>query len=155
VPSGKSETPRVPASVPGHRLRREALRIFAEKLEGTTLSPTGADNLLAKHGTIAEGLRAVRSHSARRRQSGRFTGEGVFGAEIGMLRQRWIAGATAAFQLCLAALFLDRIIPALGVTAAVQRLEVVLYIVAASFALLALACWWRAEREIATPRPWW
>ena len=147
MPSGRSETPRVPASVPGHRLRREALRILADKLEGSTLSSTGADNLLAKHGTIADSLRAVRSHSALRRQSGRFSGVALFGAEIGMLRQRWIAGAAAAFQLCLAALFLDRIIPALGVTAAVQRLEAVLYIIAASFALLALACWWRATRK--------
>ena len=142
-------------SVPGHRLRREALRILAQKLEGSTLSSTGADNLLAKHGTLADSLRAVRRHSARRRLSGRFSGTGVFDTEIGMLRFRWIAGAAAAFQLCLAALFLDRIIPALGVSAAVQRLEAVLFIIAASFALLALACWWRAEREIATPRPWW
>lgn len=147
MPFGKSETDHVPASVPGHRLRREALRILAEKLEGTTLSSTGADNLLAKRGTIAEGLRAVRSHSARRRQSGRFSGVALFGAEIGMLRQRWIAGAAAAFQLCLAALFLQRIGLAIGVGAGVQRLEAVLYIIASSFALLALACWWRATRE--------
>ena len=134
-------------SVPGHRLRRDALRIVAQKLEGSTLSATGADNLLAKHGTIADSLRAVRRHSARRRQSGRFSGVGVFDAEIGMLRLRWIAGAVAAFQLCLAALFLQSIGAAVGVSAGVQLLEVVLYIIASFFAMLALACWWRATRE--------
>ncbi len=131
-------------SVPGHRLRRDALRILAQKLEGTTLSSTGADNLLAKHATLADSLHAVRRERIRRRHSGRFSGVGVFGTEIGMLRLRWIAGAAAAFQLCLAALFLQTISSAIGVSAEVQLLEAVFYLAASSFALLALACWWRA-----------
>ena len=131
-------------SVPGHRLRRDALRILAQKLEGSTLSSTGADNLLAKYGTLADSLRAVRSHSAQRRQSGRFSGVGAIGAEIGILQVRWIARASAAFQLCLIALFLQRISPAIVVSAGVKLLETVLYVIASSFALLALACWWRA-----------
>lgn len=134
-------------SVPGHRLRREALRILAQKLEGTTLSSTGADNLLAKHATLVDSLRAVRSERIRRRHSGRFSGMGVLGTEIGMLQLPWIVRAVAAFQLCLAALFLQRIGSAIGVSAEVQLLEAVFYFAASSFALLALACCWRATRR--------
>lgn len=150
MPFGKLETSRVPMSVPGHRLRREALRILAHKLEGSTLSSTGADNLLAKYGTLADSLRAVRSHSARRRQSGRFGGVGVFGTEVGPLLPSWIVRGAAVLELCLAALFLKSITSGIDVSvwlhSPVDTIGV-LYLVASSFALLALVLWWRATRR--------
>jgi len=109
VPSGKSETTRAPTSAPGHRLRRDALRILAEKFEGRTLSSTGAENLLARYETLEDSLRAVRRLRTHGRRSGRFGVREVLGAEIGILQLRWMVRVVAVLQLCLVAMFLLRI----------------------------------------------
>jgi len=109
VPSGKSETPRAPTSAPGHRLRRDALRILAEKFEGRTLSSTGAENLLAKYETLEGSLRAVRRLRTQGRRSGQFSVREILGTEIGILQLRWMVRVVAVLQLCLVAMFLVRI----------------------------------------------
>ena len=96
-------------SVPGNRLRRESLRILAEKFEGRTLSSAGAQNLLAIYETLEGSLHAVRRLRAQGRRSGRFGVREVFGRGIGILRLRWMVEVVAVLQLCLVGMFLLRV----------------------------------------------
>jgi hypothetical protein len=108
VPSGS-----VPTSPPigtlGYRLRRDALRILAQKFEGRALSPMEAENLLANHQTLEGSLDALRRQKTNGRQSRRFGGEGQLGMEIGTLQPLWIVRVAALIELFLAGLFLHQI----------------------------------------------
>lgn len=151
VPSVKSEPAPTPVSAPGHRLRREALRLLAQKLEGATLSSTRAENLLAEYVTLEDSLRAVRAQMIRR-ASGKFGSVGELSAELPTFQPLWSVRAAAAFQLCLIALFLQRMSLGIDVTAGAQFAEPVLYVIAWSFGLLALAVLWRGLRHVARRR---
>jgi hypothetical protein len=149
VPSGKGESSPPPVSTPGYRLRRDALRILAEKFEGRTLSASEAETLLARHATLEDSLQAVRRAPTRKRWSDRFGVERIIGEGTGMRQLRWLVNALVLWQLCLIAVFLFQIGFSINSGAWIRHLDrlEVSYLIALSIVLLALAWWWRYVRS--------
>ncbi len=144
MPSDRSATAPAPVSTAGHRLRRDALRILAEKFERTTLSPTEAENLLAGYGTIAGSLQAVRRQRRRARFSGRL--KEVLRTGIGIRQLRWLSGALALSEIVLIGLFLFRIGFSINSAGWLRHIDpiAVAYLTASSLVVLVLAWCWRA-----------
>jgi hypothetical protein len=143
VLSGKPQQPSELPDGPANRLRRDALRILARNFEGTDLSSTEAERLLAGHATLEASLAAVKRQRRRSRRLTRRVRE-YFVPGIGVRHLRWLVSAVAVSELLLIAFFLFWRGFSIHSWRRLLHLDIVsaLYLIATALATLVLAWWW-------------